>query len=147
MNELKNAELLLSSATAGGFVIRRARIVELCQTGEILVSLTDPAGQRVLCDFLQVAEKSALQLVAGDGVLVLAPPNADQKGCVIGRMGAYAPPQTDRVVLEADQELVLQCGEGSITIRKDGKLLTKAVDIVSRAKRTQRIKGGSVQIN
>ena len=52
-----------------------------------------------------------------------------------------------RLVLTAEREIELRCGKSSITLRKDGRLLIKGVDLVSRASRTNRIKGGSVAIN
>ncbi len=65
---------------------------------------------------------------------------------------ASAPPQTARidgrrVVLEAADEIVLQCGQGSLTLTADGRIVIKGVDIVSRARRTNKIKGGTVNIN
>jgi len=53
----------------------------------------------------------------------------------------------DELVIEAKKNLTLKCGDGSITLRKDGKILIKGKDLVSQAKRTNRIKGGSVAIN
>jgi hypothetical protein len=49
--------------------------------------------------------------------------------------------------LEAQEEIVLKCGEGSITLRKDGKIIIKGTHLLSRASGPNRIKGGSVQIN
>ena len=51
------------------------------------------------------------------------------------------------MVLEAKRRLTLKCGDGSITIREDGKILIKGKDLVSHATRMNRIKGGAVQIN
>jgi hypothetical protein len=53
----------------------------------------------------------------------------------------------ERLVLEAKQQIELRCGESSITLRKDGKILIKGADLVSRASRSNRIKGASVEIN
>jgi hypothetical protein len=52
-----------------------------------------------------------------------------------------------RIVLEADSEVVLRCGPGSITLSPEGKACIRGVDVVSSAERTQRIRGGSVRIN
>ncbi|HKM56274.1 MAG TPA: hypothetical protein VJY33_22910, partial [Isosphaeraceae bacterium] len=53
----------------------------------------------------------------------------------------------DELIFEAKQSLTLKCGEGSITLRGDGKILIKGKDLVSRAQRMNRIKGGAVAIN
>jgi hypothetical protein len=52
-----------------------------------------------------------------------------------------------KVTLEAKDEILLKCGEGSITLRKDGKIIIKGTHLLSRASGPNRIKGGSVQIN
>jgi len=52
-----------------------------------------------------------------------------------------------RVVIEGKDEIVLQCGQASITLRRNGKVVIKGTYVESHASGTQRIKGGSVQIN
>jgi hypothetical protein len=52
-----------------------------------------------------------------------------------------------RVVIEGKDEIVLQCGQASITLRRNGKVIIKGTYVESHASGTQRIKGGSVQIN
>jgi len=52
-----------------------------------------------------------------------------------------------QIVFDAKEEIVLRCGRGSITLRKDGKIVLKGTDIVTRASRTNKIKGASVAIN
>jgi hypothetical protein len=51
------------------------------------------------------------------------------------------------IVVEAGDTLTLKCGEASIQITRDGKIVIRGEHILSRAKGTQRIKGGSVAIN
>ena len=52
-----------------------------------------------------------------------------------------------RVTLEATEEVMLKCGKGSILIRKDGKIIIKGTDILSRSSGPQRVRGASVSIN
>jgi hypothetical protein len=52
-----------------------------------------------------------------------------------------------RVVIEAGQELELRCGEAAIILTADGRILQRGTYISSHASATQRILGGSVQIN
>jgi hypothetical protein len=52
-----------------------------------------------------------------------------------------------RVVLTGTEEVELRCGEASISLKKDGKLVIRGAYVETRAKGTNRIKGGSVQIN
>jgi hypothetical protein len=52
-----------------------------------------------------------------------------------------------RIVLSAKTEVVLRCGDGSITLAANGKVTIRGVDVISSAARTQRIRGGAVRIN
>lgn len=52
-----------------------------------------------------------------------------------------------RVVLSGEEEVELRCGEASISLKKNGKLVIRGAYVETRAKGTNRIKGGSVQIN
>ena len=52
-----------------------------------------------------------------------------------------------RVTIEAAEEIVLKCGPGSITLRKDGKIIIKGTHLLSRSSGANRIKGARVDIN
>lgn len=52
-----------------------------------------------------------------------------------------------RVCIEGADEIVLRCGEASITLRRNGKVVVRGAYVETHAKGTNRIKGGSVQIN
>jgi uncharacterized protein involved in type VI secretion and phage assembly len=53
----------------------------------------------------------------------------------------------EQLVFSADREIVLRCGEASITLTKAGKVLINGAYLLSRSSGVNRIKGGSVQIN
>lgn len=52
-----------------------------------------------------------------------------------------------RVVLDASEEIVLKCGPSTITLGANGKIIIKGAQIVSRASKTNKIKGATVNIN
>lgn len=53
----------------------------------------------------------------------------------------------ERVELVARREIVLRCGQASITLTRAGKVLIRGAYVLSRSSGVNRIKGGSVQIN
>jgi len=53
----------------------------------------------------------------------------------------------ERLVLTAEKEIILRCGEASITLTQAGKVLIRGTYLLSRSSGVNRIKGGSVQIN
>ena len=53
----------------------------------------------------------------------------------------------EEVTLTADRELVLECGEASITLTRAGKVLICGTYVLTRSCGVNAIQGGSVQIN
>ena len=53
----------------------------------------------------------------------------------------------ERVVIEGKEEIVLKCGEASITLTNTGKILIRGKYLLSRSSGVNRILGGSVQVN
>ncbi|NBN46023.1 hypothetical protein GWJ05_09500 [Proteus sp. G2626] len=52
-----------------------------------------------------------------------------------------------KLYLKADKEIIIQCGKSSLTMTSDGFIQIRALYIDNYATSTNRIKGGSVQIN
>jgi hypothetical protein len=53
----------------------------------------------------------------------------------------------DRFVVTAEREIVLRCGDASITLTRAGKVLIKGAYILSRSSGYNKIKGAAVDIN
>ena len=79
--------------------------------------------------------------------LLVAPRAAEDAGAPVGQPAFEARLDGDRVVLEGKREIVLKCGEASITLRRDGKMVLRGAYVETYAKGVNRIKGGSVKIN
>lgn len=52
-----------------------------------------------------------------------------------------------KVIFEAQDEMVFKCGESSITLTKSGKVLIRGKYLLNRSTGVNRIMGGSVQVN
>ena len=52
-----------------------------------------------------------------------------------------------RVKLTAQDEIVLQCGSASVTLRRNGRVVIRGAYVETHSEGTNRIKGGQVQIN
>jgi hypothetical protein len=61
--------------------------------------------------------------------------------------GVTAEMDGERVLISADREIVLRCGEASITLTRAGKVLIRGTYVVSRSSGANRIKGAAVEIN
>lgn len=52
-----------------------------------------------------------------------------------------------RVELKAQDELVLRCGEASVTLRRNGRVIVRGTHVETYSTGVNRIKGGQVRIN
>jgi hypothetical protein len=148
----------------GATQTRRARVCEVHQDGT--VSVVGRSSELLRCDVLTVGIRGPW-LAAGQEVLVWHSGGYGERGIILGKIGTAALPREelvcpsqavsddgtgvgappDSLTIEAQKCLTLRVGDGSITIRADGKILIKGKDLVSHAQRVNRIKGGSVAIN
>lgn len=127
------------------FVPIRADLLEIKRDGSILVCV----GKNTVfsCDWLEVPATAGIKLEPGDRLLVV-PPADGENGVVLGRIGRYQEPKPEaNVVIEASETLTLKCGEASVDLRNDGKVMVRGEDVLLRAKGTQRIRAGTVAIN
>ena len=85
----------------------------------------------------------------GDDVLVLlrgGDPNRPLiVSTIVDRLAADTP--REAVTVRADRELVLQCGEASISLHADGRVVIRGGYVETYADGTNRIKGAQVRIN
>lgn len=52
-----------------------------------------------------------------------------------------------QVTVRAEHELVLRCGEAAIVLHADGRIELRGTYITSQASATNRIRGGSIDLN
>lgn len=150
-DETMSTESEMTAIESRSSQLSRARVTTVGDTGMIIVERDDTPGERLACDLLETSG-TRLALRIGDTVLLWLQPDG-RRGLVVGRIPDHdtriedvdVVPET--LVLEAKQSLTLRVGDGSITIREDGKILIKGKDLVSHAQRMNRIKGGAVSIN
>jgi hypothetical protein len=147
-----NAAQIVHESEVGSSQLAAALVATVHADATVSVTTLED-GTRVSCDVLRSADTSTLTLVEGDTVLIWRRLEHRDRGVILGRIGpsqaqpAEVKEQPDELVIEAKKNLTLKCGDGSITIREDGKILIKGKDLVSHAQRMNRIKGGSVSIN
>jgi hypothetical protein len=99
------------------------------------------------------ADAARIQEAAAKGALaVLAFEIGDLRTPIV--LGLVWPPagpapveDRKRVLIEAEHELVLQCGKASVTLRKNGRVVIRGTHVESDSEGTNRIKGGQVRIN
>ncbi|WP_045825361.1 DUF6484 domain-containing protein [Teredinibacter turnerae] len=116
-------------------------------------------GRQVVIMFLQ--DSGRQPVITGivhnnlDAVLAFADPDIDKLGpqnAPLSPAGGEGELHVDgqdveRQLIEGQDEVVLKCGEASITLTKSGKIILRGKYILSRSSGVQRILGASVQVN
>ena len=128
-----------------------ATLVRFSPTGEPILRLSGASGLQVL------AARSCVRLTnehLGRHVLVLFEDGRPDVPIVIGVLQPSAPSpewaaEVDgaRVTLSAKEEIVLRCGQASITLTKAGKILIRGAYLSNHSSGVNRIKGATVEIN
>jgi hypothetical protein len=139
----------IPAASRHGFVT--ATLVGFSRTGAPLLDIPgEPPSTHI-------ASRSCVSLNSGDvGKHVVIAHDADQPGSpiVIGviqpsiaTMAVEVSADGKRVVVSAGEVITLKCGEASITLNRDGKVVIRGKHVVTHASGVNRIRGGSVQLN
>jgi uncharacterized protein DUF6484 len=120
---------------------RRREVVLLFEDGDprrpIIAGLLEPALATPGLD-------AALDATARPGA---AAPSAAGSAELPEGLPAVATVDGRRVAIEGADEVVLRCGDASITLRRNGKVIVRGLYVETHAAGTNRIKGGSVKIN
>jgi hypothetical protein len=136
--EIERVEAIPPSASVG-------RVVVIEANGEVLV---DFRGNELGPIRARVATDETLD--GKDESVLLLFENGDRRlPIVVGvlRVGARRVAPKRRLVLEGGEEITIACGKSSITLRRDGRIVIKGTELVSRAAGTNKIRGATVQIN
>jgi hypothetical protein len=144
---------LFNQLTAGSMHLVQGRIVNIGKEGKLRVK-TDETGARILCDFLQTSAGPLPVLYLGTPVLCIV---HESKGYVLGVIKPYIAGDDDQqeeqkqdprqFKVEAAESIELTCGQSTLSMDKNGKIVLRGADITTRAFGANKIKGSSVRIN
>jgi hypothetical protein len=139
--------------------VRVGRATGFAPDGRVLVRChesAEPVPARIVSG---VSREMLDRAIVSNGELLLAFEGDDpSRPFVLGVIDEPAPSSIaepsalvrrdgERLVIEAEGEIELRCGGSSIVLRKDGRVAIEGRDVHTRAKRRNRIRGGSVAIN
>lgn len=105
----------------------------------------NPEGREVLLAF---ENNDPLQPIIVDTMYSLIGDIAENSAIVVeakAREGEII--NGERVSLHAEEVIVLKCGKASITLTSAGKILIKGEYVLSSARGSNKIRGGSIQLN
>jgi hypothetical protein len=132
------------------------RLVCISESGQALVSFAAGASQ-------SWAARSCVPLMIeqiGREVVIVFEGGSQDKPIVVGVLeppghaerhgnAEHVTARVDgaRVVIAAKNEIVLECGEASITLTRAGKILIRGAYVSTHSSGVHRIKGATVEIN
>jgi hypothetical protein len=101
----------------------------------------------VVCGFILLGAAPTPLIEVGDTVLYLEA--ADGEAYVLGVVRKYSlePPTPGRLQMAAAESIELRCGKGLIKMTRDGRVVVKGSEIVSRASGVHKIKGAAIKLN
>lgn len=143
----------LSPFSSGGCVV--GRIVGLGPAGEPLVDWDGPGAPGVTPGRAAVAVDRA---AVGREAVLLFDHGDPRRPVVVGLIQGPSPVEANptpvavesdgqRLLLTAQSEIVLRCGEASLVLTRDGKILIRGAYLSTRTAGVTRIKGGAIQLN
>ena len=135
---------------------QRGRLVRIDNEGRLFVDFQgNPSGP--VAAKLAVSETEIADLIdgaEGTEILLVFENNDIAQPIIIGRVRDCLPSngieiyiRGRRFIVDTDEEIELRCGEAKLRITRDGKVIVLGNDVLSRARRRNRIKGGTVNIN
>jgi hypothetical protein len=119
----------VAAVLADGIDLARARTAMSTKREGILAFEEGEIRRPILLGF--VASESLSEAAAGKAPATVVEADVD------GR----------RVRVIAQDEIVLECGKASITMRRNGKVIVRGTHVETNSDGTNRIKGGQVKIN
>jgi hypothetical protein len=164
--QTERAESLPSEARTG-------RIIDIDGPGRVLIQCDEAARPIVARHVTSITAQQMRHAVARkQSALVVFERGDAQRPIVIGLLAEEVAPEAletpatedaavgspsapeitarvdgKRVRISAEDEIVLECGESSITLRRNGRLIIRGAYVETRSRGTNRIKGGTVRIN
>lgn len=146
--------------------VRLGRVVSFVNSDIVFVDFREnPHGPIAARLALGVCDRAKLKINHEKTNVLLAFENNDNRlpiiiGLVSERLKDDEESETDapegsreiiikgkRIVLDSDEEVVVKCGKSKIVLKKDGKIVVRGKNVISRASHGNCIRGGTVKIN
>jgi hypothetical protein len=118
--------------------------------GPVAAQLAIAADHAVLQQAIETAQQVVLAFAEGEDAPLVIGIVGTFTAATRATQGAFvveADADGQRVRLEAKEEVILQCGEASLTLKRNGRIVIKGAYVETYAAGTNRIKGGHVRIN
>jgi hypothetical protein len=138
-----------SWAMFGARAVTIARFVGFDDADRFLVARTASEPPMVAASVVALHASEA-----GIGVVIGLQDGEAMRPIILGRLHERRAAATavvrmdgDRLVLQAEREIELRCGEASIVLTKAGKVLIKGAYVCSKSSGANRVRGAYVELN
>ncbi|MDM8542942.1 hypothetical protein QUF90_17855 [Desulfococcaceae bacterium HSG9] len=168
--------MLTDTILSNELAIRKGIVVEFAKDGMIFVE-TEESEFLLPCYFVRTAEGALPQLNIGASVLFVSDSDQEygyilglievyvhpkkvssekdalltdfenQVEIELSSKAKDIKVNDKKIIIEAEDEIHLKCGKGMIMINKEGKVILRGTNLISRSSGSNKIKGAAVQIN
>jgi hypothetical protein len=155
IDELENARAVLAGVAEWAKLAGKGVVIGsfcgLNDDGQFMVVLGDTRKPMQALSTIGLAPSDV-----GAKIVVAFEKGNIRRPIIIGRLQVAAPPPKiaaslkidgERVVLQAEQQIELRCGEASLVLTRAGKVLIRGNYVLSRSRGANKIKGAFVDIN
>ena len=155
---LQIARLRSRAREAPAQPIRVGHLVASLGNGRVAVripGIAQPLSARIALSLTSARLQAAIE--SQQGAVVVFEDGLLERSIVIGLIEAGCAEPQERVVdarvdgkrvsIVGTDEIVLECGSASITLRRNGKVVIRGAYVETHSKGTNRIKGAAVRIN
>lgn len=143
--------LAFASRTEG---VALAELIALDGAGGALVALDGDAGSHAALSIVdlrteQLGRRVVVAFERGEAArpIVIGLVRGDDDGLLCQRAPRSVSVDDQTLTVVAQQELVLRCGQSSISLRRDGRIEIRGETLLMQSTGANRIRGGSVQLN
>jgi hypothetical protein len=124
-----------------------ATVRDVDEAGVVRIAYAEADAPVAAAVAVPLGAVTAPLLRPGDEVLALLRDGDPTRPVIVATIAERVPSSPQAVVLRADRELVLECGEASISLHADGRVVVRGGYVETYAEGTNRIKGAQVRIN
>lgn len=143
------AEIRQEGPVANGAQPCVGQVVQITPEGRAVVDFDgNNLGPLVARAAIQLFSESELAELRRSNVLLVFEDGDPTRPVLAGIIRDAVIARNDRSrTIEADGQLTLRCGQGSINLHKNGKVRVRGTNLMSRSSGPNKIKGATIELN
>jgi hypothetical protein len=132
--------------------VRVGKIVTVTPAGRVHVDFPgNSGGPREARTVIRISREELIRVRPGTPILLVFEDGDMSRPIVVGLIhDTLVAPNAEvkkKLLLEAEEEVSIRCGHSAVTLARNGKVVVRGRNLVSRSSGSNKIRGASVDIN